>query len=119
MSPRDEHPKVLRALVEALERSAEPRRRRNAARALGHLGALARPVVYDLAMAAVEDRDDSVRGESARALRRLGPVAKSAIPYLSEALRDASPSVRSEAASTLNAIWNAMVGSGEEGRGGH
>jgi HEAT repeat protein len=66
--------------------------------------------VYDLAIAAVEDRDDSVRCESAHALRRLGPVATSAIPYLSEALRDSSPSVRSEAASTLNAIWNAMVG---------
>jgi hypothetical protein len=41
------------------------------------------------------------------------------IPYLSEALRDRSPGVRSEAAHTLNAIWNAMIGSGEEGRGGH
>jgi HEAT repeat protein len=117
VSLREHDSGILRALVEALERAAEPRRRRNAARALGHLGA--RPVVYDLAMAAVEDRDDSVRRESAHALRRLGPVATSAIPYLSAALRDPSPAVRSEAASTLNAIWNAMIGSGEEGRGGH
>ena len=41
------------------------------------------------------------------------------IPYLSEALRDASPGVRSEAAHTLNAIWNAMISSGEEPLGGH
>ena len=119
MSLREHDPRILRVLVEALERSAEPRRRRNAARALGHLGALARPVVYDLAIATVEDRDDGVRRESARALRRLGGLATSAIPYLSEALRDPSPGVRAEAASTLNAIWNAMIGAGEEGRGGH
>ena len=106
-------------LVDALERSAEPRRRRNAARALGHLGALARPVVYDLAIAAVEDRDIDVRRESAHALRRLGPVATAAIPYLSAALRDTSPGVRSEAARTLNAIWNAMISSGDEPLGGH
>jgi HEAT repeat protein len=119
VSLSEHDPQILRALVEALERAAEPRRRRNAARALGHLGALARPVVHDLAMAAVEDRDDGVRGESAHAIRRLGPVAASAIPYLSAALLDPSPSVRSEAASTLNAIWNAMIGSGEERCGGH
>ena len=36
-----------------------------------------------------------------------------------EALRDPFPSLRREAASTLNEIRNAMIGSGEDGRGGH
>jgi HEAT repeat protein len=107
---------ILKVLVRTLERAEEPRRRRNAARALGHLGPVARPAVYDLATAAVEDRDEAVRRESARALRRIGKTSASAFPYLTTALRDRSPSVRIEAASTLNAISNAMVGR-EEDRG--
>lgn len=102
-------PAMIRKLVAELEGAAAVRRRRNAARALGQLGAAAHREVYDLARSAVEDSDASVRRESARSLSRLGPVAMVAIPRLVLALRDPSAPVRIEAANTLAAIWNAMA----------
>jgi len=101
-------PTTLGHLVKALAGERDGRRRRNAARALGHMGPLARDAVYDLA-AALEDVDNCVRSECAHALGRIGPGATSAIPHLASALRDPCPMVRAEAAATLTAIWNAMV----------
>jgi HEAT repeat protein len=106
-------PATADLLQAALARAREARRRRNAARALGHLGPLARHTVYDLAAAALDDPDPAVRRECVHSLGRLGPVATSAIPHLAAALRDLSPLVRAEAAVTLTAIWNAMVGAPE------
>ena len=51
---------------------------------------------------ALEGQDSAVRGESARALGRLGPAAQAAIPPLLEALRD--PAVRWRAMKALSKI---------------
>jgi HEAT repeat protein len=51
---------------------------------------------------ALEGQDSAVRGESARALGRLGPAAQAAIPPLLEALRD--PAVRWRAIKALSKI---------------
>jgi len=113
MKPRAHDPATADLLQRALAKAREGRRRRNAARALGHLGPLARHTVYDLAACVLDDPDPGVRRECAHSLARLGPVAMSAIPQLAAALRDPSPSVRAEAAVTLTAIWNAMTGARE------
>lgn len=110
MKPSAHEPATADLLQRALARGGDGRRRRNAARALGHLGPLARHSVYDLAVSALADPDPAVRRECVHALARLGPVAASAIPHLASALCDSSPSVRVEAALTLTTIWNAMVG---------
>ena len=109
MKPRAHDPTTANLLQRALAQAGEGRRRRNAARALGHLGPLARHTVYDLAASALDDPDPDVRRECVHSLARLGAVATSAIPHLTAALRDPSPWVRAEAAVTLTAIWNAMV----------
>jgi HEAT repeat protein len=114
MKPRPHEPATADLLQLALAQAQQARRRRNAARALGHLGPLARHTVYDLAASALGDPDPDVRYECVRALARLGPVATSAIPHLAAALRDLSPRVRAEAAVTLTSIWNAMTGPREE-----
>jgi HEAT repeat protein len=113
MKPRAHDPATADLLQRALAKAREGRRRRNAARALGHLGPLARHTVYDLAACALDDVDPEVRHECVHALARLGPVAMSAIPQLAAALRDSAPRVRAEAAVTLTTIWNAMVGAQE------
>jgi HEAT repeat protein len=110
MKPGPHEPATADLLQLALARAQEARRRRNAARALGHLGPLARHTVYDLAASAIDDPDPDVRYECIRSLARLGPVAMSAIPHLAIALRDLSPRVRAEAAVTLSSIWNAIAG---------
>ena len=113
MKPSAHEPATADLLQLALVQAREVRRRRNAARALGHLGPLARHTVYDLAASALDDPDPDVRRECVHSLARLGPVAMSAIPQLAAALRDVSPLVRAEAAVTLTAIRNAMVGAPE------
>ena len=117
MKPGAHEPATADLLQRALVRAREGRRRRNAARALGQLGPLARHTVYDLATSALDDPDPEVRHECGHSLARLGPVATSANPHLASALRDASPRVRAEAAVTLTTIWNAMVGAREGVRG--
>jgi len=119
LKPRAHDPAMADLLQWSLIEAPQARRRRNAARALGHLGPLARHTVYDLAASALGDPDCDVRRECARSLARLGPVATSAIPHLAAALRDPSSWVRAEAAVTLTAIWNAMTGAEErDPRGG-
>jgi len=97
-----------------VEGAVESRRRRNAVRALGHLGRFARSAVYDLAVAVAQDADEEVRLESAHALSRLGPAALLAVPGLTAALHDSRASVRAAAAVTLHEIWRAVMGRPEE-----
>src|SRR5262245_6539542 len=55
--------------------------RRNAAYALGQIGAGAKEAVPAL-IAALKDRDTEVRRSAASALGQIGPVAKEAVPAL-------------------------------------
>lgn len=99
---------IVDRLIEALAKGSDARRRRNAAKALGQFGPLARHAVYDLA-AALRDPDAGVRWHSARSLGRIGPTALSAVSDLASALRDPVGPVRTAAAETLAAVWTAMV----------
>lgn len=99
---RDEATVVL--LSRALRYGRGVRQRRNAARALAHLGVLSRSAVYELARA-LTDPDATVRLDAARALERLGPAALCAAPSLADASGDHVPEVRAAVEDALRALW--------------
>ncbi len=68
-----------------------------AARALGEIGPQALPALLE----ALEHKDSAVRYWAAVGLGDLGEAAKSAVPKLARALKDDSPSVRTQAAFAL------------------
>jgi HEAT repeat protein len=120
---------VIPVLIAALEDDrADADEADRAARALGYTGPRARPALSllldrfrrsdDLVPAMVElapasvpgvtaqlgDRDPAARRRAARALRQIGPSARSAAGPLGEALKDPDPGVRAEAALALGEI---------------
>lgn len=99
---------IVDRLIEALAKGSDARRRRNAAKALGQCGPLARHAVYDLA-AALRDPGAGVRWHSARSRGRTGPAALSAVSDLASALGDSVGLVRTAAAETPAAVWTAML----------
>ena len=94
-------------LARALRLGRGARRRRNAARALAHLGVLSRAAVYELSRA-LTDPSAEVRLEAARALGRLGPAALCAAPSLSDAAADDVPEVRAAVDGALRALWSGL-----------
>lgn len=90
------------ALVRAL-RDEEPLVARDAARALGAMGALAAPVVADL-VKALADRDEHLRIYAAEALASIGPAAAAATPALAKALAEPVAGVRWAAGEALAAM---------------
>jgi HEAT repeat protein len=120
---------VIPVLLAALEDDrADADERDRAARALGYTGPRARPALallldrfrlnddpllamVELAPASIPgvtaqlgDPDPEARRRAARALRLIGPGARSAAGALGTALRDADPGVRAEAALALGEI---------------
>jgi Tfp pilus assembly protein PilZ len=59
---------------------------------------------------ALEDKDDTVRGEAARALGRMDSAAKEAVPALAAALRDGDEVLRHHAAAALGLIGPDALG---------
>ncbi|MCX6867989.1 MAG: PQQ-binding-like beta-propeller repeat protein [Verrucomicrobia bacterium] len=76
---------------------------RDAARALGALGAKAAPAVPNL-VKALAHRDDHLRIYAAEALASIGPTAAAAIPALTKALKDPVAGVRWAACEALAAM---------------
>src|SRR5262249_40358027 len=77
-----------------------PSFRLEALRALKQCG----PAGLTAMIGALKDRDEVVRGETARVLGQMGPNAERAVPALVEAVKDAERSVRREAAHALGRI---------------
>ncbi len=96
-------PALARALSDADEQVA-----RDAARALGALGARAGPSVPQL-VKALSHLDPLVRTYVAEALASIGSGAAAATPDLAKALRDPSPGVRWAACEALAAIGPAAA----------
>lgn len=94
-------------LARALRLGRDARRRRNAARALAHLGVLSRAAVYELSRA-LTDPSPEVRLEAARALGRLGPAALCAAPSLSDAAADEVAEVRAAVDEVLRGLWSEL-----------
>jgi HEAT repeat protein len=70
---------------------------------LGNVGTTD-PAAIPALIAAVRDRDPSVRGAAILALLKIGPDAEEAIPVLSAAQKDPDARVRSYAAKALERI---------------
>jgi HEAT repeat protein/lysophospholipase L1-like esterase len=87
-------------LIETLASPHAPRRW-NAARALGRIEA---PEAVRPLMRALHDPDDHVRVHAARALGKLGPLARAAADALTAASGDPNTDVRQEAARALQRI---------------
>jgi HEAT repeat protein len=81
----------------------DPKVRKKAVAALGHVGALD-PAAIPALTGAVKDRDATVRSEAILALLNIGPPAKDAIPTLNEACNDKDAAVRSYAAKAVARI---------------
>jgi HEAT repeat protein len=78
----------------------DPQFRLEALRALKQCG----PAGLTAMIGALKDRDEVVRGETARVLGQMGPNAERAIPALVEATKDPERSVRREAVHALGRI---------------
>jgi len=78
----------------------DARAKREAAEGLGWVGAAAGSVLIE----AIKDPSPPVRRAAARALGRLGPAAKDALPALLHAVSDPDPEVRDAAAIALRQI---------------
>jgi HEAT repeat protein len=88
--------------VEALK-DPDPGKRKQAVRALGHVGAADSatiPAVTD----ALKDSNARVRAEAALALLNIGPPAKDAVPDLEKAQNDKDATVRCYAQKALERI---------------
>jgi outer membrane protein assembly factor BamB/HEAT repeat protein len=90
------------ALIRAM-RDEDPLVARDAARALGAMGALAAPAVPGL-VEALAHRDEHLRIYAAEALASIGPAAATATPALTEALDEPVAGVRWAACEALAAI---------------
>src|SRR5262245_34840571 len=84
-------------------RKPDPKVRKKAVAALGHVGALD-PAAIPALTGAVKDRDTAVRSEAILALLNIGPAAKDALPTLNEACNDKDAVVRSHAAKAVERI---------------
>jgi HEAT repeat protein len=82
-------------------RSPDAEARRQAAHALGAIGAEAGETVPALSPLLVEDPDRTVRIEAALALSKMAPASRAAVPELGQALADEEPFVRMNAALAL------------------
>jgi HEAT repeat protein len=96
---------AIPALLEGLK-SKEVNIRRNAAFALGEIGAEAEPAVNDLAHALIKDSDREVRRNAAFALGEIGPPS---IPFLIEGLNDRDSQIRRNASAALVRIGHPSV----------
>jgi hypothetical protein len=88
------------ALIRELD-SSNPDQRREAARALGIIGAPARAAVPQLARAMLEDADRGVQAEASLALSRMNPASEDALSALTRALEHKDPLIRMNAAYAL------------------
>lgn len=82
---------------------ANPRARKRAVAALGHVGS-ADAAVLPALIDAVRDRDAAVRNEAVLALLNLGPDAEMAIPVLRQAQSDNDATVRAHATKAIQRI---------------
>jgi HEAT repeat protein len=96
------HGKPVGHWVNAL-RDPDPRVRRKAVTALGHVGP-ADPAALPALSGALKDPDPSVRARVVLALLNLGRAARPAAPALEEARHDSSPQVREYAGLALKRI---------------
>jgi HEAT repeat protein len=96
------HGKPVTYWLQELQRP-DPKLRKKAVAALGHVGALD-PAAIPALTGAVKDRDTAVRNEAILALFNIGPAAKDAIPTLNEACNDKDAVVRSHAAKAVERI---------------
>src|SRR5262249_44323840 len=106
--PLTAHGKPVAHWLDELE-APDPRARKKAVVALGHVGK-ADPAAVPALAGAVKDRDAGVRAAAVLALLNLGPDAREAVPALSEARNDSDAKVRAYAAKAL-----AKVGGGDGG----
>jgi HEAT repeat protein len=100
--PLQSHGKPVGHWVAELK-NPDPRARKKAVTALGHVGtadAAAMPAL----IGAVKDRDAEVRDQAVLALLNLGTDAKEAVPALTEACKDSNATVRAHAAKALERI---------------
>jgi len=81
----------------------DPKARKKAVKALGHVG-MADPAALPALIGAVRDPNASVRSEAVLALLNVGPDAREAIPVLTEAQNDKDATVRSHAAKALERL---------------
>jgi HEAT repeat protein len=81
----------------------DPRARKKAVTALGHVGT-ADAAVLPALIGAVRDRDALVRREAVLTLLNLGPNAQDAVPALTEAQRDKDARVRDYAGKALERV---------------
>jgi len=93
-------PRVALATVKPLLRSPEETTRRSVVEVLEHLGPDGERELGGL----LKDSSPLVRKSAARAIGRLSPSAKEALPALIEAVNDQSPEVRETAAEAIQRI---------------
>jgi HEAT repeat protein len=82
---------------------ANPKARKKAVSALGHVGTADAAVIPAL-IDAVKDRDAAVRNEAVLALLNIGPDAEAAIPVLTQAQSDKDATVRAHATKAIQRI---------------
>ena len=100
--PLTTHGKPVAYWLQELQKP-DPKLRKKAVAALGHVGALD-PAAIPALTGAVKDRDAAVRSEAILALLNIGSAAKEAIPSLNEACNDKDAVVRSHAAKAIERI---------------
>jgi HEAT repeats len=100
--PLTSHGKPVAHWLEEMK-SPNPKARKKAVVALGHVGN-ADPAAIPALIGALKDREATVRNETVLALLNLGPDAKEALPALAEAKNDKDAAVRSNAAKATERI---------------
>jgi HEAT repeat protein len=100
--PLKSHDKPVSYWVEELKKP-NPKARKKAVVALGHVGAADSAAIPAL-IGALKDRDVRVRAEAVLALLNIGQDASDAIPALLDAQHDPDATVRSHAAKALERI---------------
>ena len=86
-----------------LAQSPDPKSRKKAIDILGNVGP-ADPAAIPALIAAVKDKDASVRAAAVLALSKIGPPAAEANAALQEATRDSNPAVRNHAAKAIERV---------------
>jgi HEAT repeat protein len=100
--PLMSHGKPVAHWLQELKK-ADPKARKQAVVALGHVGK-ADPAAIPAVIGAVQDRDPTVRDAAVLALLNIGPDAKDAVAALTEASHDKNATVRSHAVKALERI---------------